>query len=58
MTTSKGGSGSAGAYADAPPRVEYALTALGRTLLEPIEALGRWSAAHGDAFVAARGWDD
>ncbi|MFD8689635.1 winged helix-turn-helix transcriptional regulator [Streptomyces sp. NPDC059651] len=46
------------AYAEAPPRVEYALTGLGRTLLEPIEALGRWSAEHGDAFVAAQDWDD
>ncbi|MFF5898553.1 winged helix-turn-helix transcriptional regulator [Streptomyces argenteolus] len=46
------------AFAEAPPRVEYALTPLGRTLLEPIEALGRWSAAHGEAFVAAQGWDD
>ncbi|MFE2016545.1 winged helix-turn-helix transcriptional regulator [Streptomyces sp. NPDC059499] len=46
------------AYAEAPPRVEYALTALGRTLLEPIEALGRWSARYGDAFVAAQGWED
>ncbi|MEV7400594.1 helix-turn-helix domain-containing protein [Streptomyces sp. NPDC091267] len=46
------------AYAEAPPRVEYALTGLGRTLLEPIGALGRWSAEHGDDFVAAQGWDD
>jgi DNA-binding HxlR family transcriptional regulator len=46
------------AYAEAPPRVEYALTALGRSLLEPIEALGRWSAQYGDAFAAAQGWDD
>ncbi|MBL1289880.1 winged helix-turn-helix transcriptional regulator [Streptomyces sp. NPDC057067] len=46
------------AYAEAPPRVEYSLTALGRTLLEPIEALGRWSATYGDAFVEAQGWDD
>lgn len=46
------------AYAEAPPRVEYALTELGRSLLEPIGALGRWSAEHGDAFAAAQGWDD
>ncbi|MFF7364486.1 winged helix-turn-helix transcriptional regulator [Streptomyces sp. NPDC008125] len=45
-------------HAGAPRRVEYALTPLGRTLLEPIAALGRWSAEHGDAFVAAQGWDD
>ncbi|MEU8528743.1 helix-turn-helix domain-containing protein [Streptomyces sp. NPDC048629] len=46
------------AYDGSPPRVEYALTALGRTLLGPIEALGRWSAEHGDAFVTAQGWDE
>ncbi|KIF73748.1 hypothetical protein QR77_06625 [Streptomyces sp. 150FB] len=45
-------------YAESPPRVEYALTGLGRSLLEPIGALGRWSAEYGDAFVAAQGWDD
>ncbi|WP_329127618.1 winged helix-turn-helix transcriptional regulator [Streptomyces sp. NBC_01465] len=45
-------------FAESPPRVEYTLTALGRTLLEPIEALGRWSAEHGDAFAAAQGWDE
>ncbi|WEH42637.1 helix-turn-helix transcriptional regulator [Streptomyces sp. NBC_01218] len=44
--------------AGAPRRVEYALTPLGRTLLEPIAAMGRWSAEHGDAFVAAQDWDD
>ncbi|MFJ3585496.1 winged helix-turn-helix transcriptional regulator [Streptomyces sp. NPDC090127] len=44
-------------HVESPPRVEYALTALGRTLLGPIEALGRWSAEYGDAFVAAQGWN-
>ncbi|MFJ2177774.1 winged helix-turn-helix transcriptional regulator [Streptomyces sp. NPDC087851] len=42
----------------APRRVEYALTALGVSLLEPIRALGRWSVEYGDAFVAAQGWDE
>ncbi|MDN3358378.1 helix-turn-helix domain-containing protein [Actinomadura sp. DC4] len=42
------------AYAEAPPRVEYALTALGRSLLEPFEALGRWSEAHADEVLAAQ----
>ncbi|MFG2599803.1 winged helix-turn-helix transcriptional regulator [Streptomyces sp. NPDC048462] len=42
----------------APPRVEYALTGLGRSLLEPIGALGHWSAQYGDAFVAAQGRHD
>ncbi|MFD0025138.1 winged helix-turn-helix transcriptional regulator [Streptomyces sp. NPDC058382] len=46
------------AYAEAPPRVEYALTELGGTLLEPIRSLGRWAVEHGDAFAAAQGWDD
>ncbi|MFI6026990.1 winged helix-turn-helix transcriptional regulator [Amycolatopsis magusensis] len=42
------------AYAEAPPRVEYALTPLGETLLEPIGALGEWAFAHGDEVMAAR----
>jgi len=29
-----------------PPRVEYALTDLGRTLLDPVLALARWVAEH------------
>ncbi len=37
-----------------PPQVEYALTELGRTLLEPIEALVKWAAAHQDAIETAR----
>ncbi|ORT57870.1 helix-turn-helix domain-containing protein [Streptomyces sp. CB03238] len=45
-------------HAESPPRVEYALTDLGVTLLEPITALGRWSAEHGDAYAAAQGWAD
>ncbi|MCO5996594.1 winged helix-turn-helix transcriptional regulator [Actinoallomurus rhizosphaericola] len=42
------------AYTEAPPRVEYELTAPGRGLLEPIEALGRWTEEHADAVVAAQ----
>jgi len=30
-------------YAQVPPRVEYALTPLGQTLIEPIAALIKWS---------------
>ncbi|WP_308296005.1 helix-turn-helix domain-containing protein [Streptomyces sp. ISL-96] len=45
------------AYAEAPPRVEYGLTELGAGLLEPIRALGKWSAEHGDEFAAAQGWE-
>jgi DNA-binding HxlR family transcriptional regulator len=29
-----------------PPRVDYELTALGHSLREPIEELGRWALAH------------
>jgi DNA-binding HxlR family transcriptional regulator len=42
------------AYAEAPPRVEYRLTALGRTLLGPIEAFGAWAFEHGDDVMAAQ----
>jgi DNA-binding HxlR family transcriptional regulator len=35
-------------YAEAPPRVEYSLTAAGRDLLVPIFALGAWADEHGD----------
>ncbi len=34
------------AYAVIPPRVEYSLTDLGRTLREPLEALSLWSERH------------
>ncbi|WP_231618902.1 winged helix-turn-helix transcriptional regulator [Nonomuraea sp. SBT364] len=42
------------AYAEAPPRVEYELTALGRSLLEPIGVLGEWAFAHADEVMAAQ----
>ncbi|MGW6915314.1 winged helix-turn-helix transcriptional regulator [Kitasatospora sp. NPDC054939] len=42
------------AYAGSPPHVEYSLTGLGRTLLEPLEAFGTWAAEHGDDVMAAR----
>ncbi|MFE7840736.1 winged helix-turn-helix transcriptional regulator [Streptomyces sp. NPDC057474] len=38
----------------APPRVEYRLTALGRSLLAPIDAIGAWAFAHGDEVMAAQ----
>ena len=38
----------------APPRVDYALTDLGRSLLTPIEAFGQWAHDHGDAVLAAQ----
>ncbi|GAA1968109.1 helix-turn-helix domain-containing protein [Amycolatopsis minnesotensis] len=33
-------------HATVPPKVEYALTELGVTLLEPVHALGLWAAEH------------
>ncbi|MBB5874215.1 DNA-binding HxlR family transcriptional regulator [Allocatelliglobosispora scoriae] len=42
------------AYAENPPRVEYALTDLGRTLLTLIEAARQWSRAHLPELLAAR----
>lgn len=38
-------------YAEAPPRVEYSLTALGETLQEPIRMLTEWARTHGEAVV-------
>ncbi|NAZ86019.1 transcriptional regulator [Kineococcus sp. T90] len=37
-----------------PVAVEYRITALGKTLREPVEALLRWSAVHMPAVQAAR----
>ena len=37
-----------------PPSVEYRLTPLGETLLDPLAALTRWAVAHQDAITAAR----
>jgi DNA-binding HxlR family transcriptional regulator len=37
-----------------PPRVDYALTPLGKTLLEPVTALANWSAKHRFDIQAAR----
>ncbi|MEU8513468.1 helix-turn-helix domain-containing protein [Kitasatospora sp. NPDC048722] len=42
------------AYAGSPPHVEYSLTELGRTLLEPVEAFGAWAFRYGDDVMAAR----
>lgn len=33
-------------FAEVPPRVEYELTDLGRTLQGPLAALGQWAEAH------------
>lgn len=37
-----------------PPRVEYALTPLGETLLEPIKALASWATEHREAIQRSR----
>jgi DNA-binding HxlR family transcriptional regulator len=37
-----------------PPRVDYELTPLGRSLWEPVEALGAWARAHQPEIEAAR----
>lgn len=41
-------------YDENPPRVEYSLSALGRTLIEPLTALGVWAEEHFDEVSAAR----
>jgi DNA-binding HxlR family transcriptional regulator len=39
-------------FAEAPPRVEYALTDLGRSFADgPLAALGTWAAAHGEELL-------
>jgi DNA-binding HxlR family transcriptional regulator len=41
-------------FAQVPPRVEYDLTELGRTLIAPIETLTRWAESNGDALLEAQ----
>jgi DNA-binding HxlR family transcriptional regulator len=41
-------------YPTIPPKVEYALTELGRDLLVPLRALGSWAIANHDRVQAAR----
>ncbi len=41
-------------FAVVPPRVEYELTPLGRSLHAPVSALGEWVRAHLDEIDAAR----
>jgi DNA-binding HxlR family transcriptional regulator len=38
-----------------PPSVEYALTPLGDTLVQPLAAIRDWAEAHIEAVLAARG---
>ncbi|WP_073502365.1 winged helix-turn-helix transcriptional regulator [Actinacidiphila paucisporea] len=42
------------AHPGAPARVEYRLTALGQTLLAPIDAVGAWGFEHGDEVMTAQ----
>lgn len=42
------------AYPEVPPRVEYALTGLGRTLLDAVTALIDWAGTHHDEITANR----
>ncbi|MFF5208473.1 winged helix-turn-helix transcriptional regulator [Streptosporangium sp. NPDC000396] len=42
------------AYAEAPPRVDYALTEAGVALLGPMRAMGVWAARYGDAVLNAQ----
>jgi DNA-binding HxlR family transcriptional regulator len=41
-------------YPPIPPRVDYELTELGRTLLDPVLALGAWADKQGTAVQQAR----
>ena len=41
-------------YAEVPPRVEYALTEIGQSLLGAVIELGNWAAAHAPAIAEAR----
>ena len=38
----------------APPGTEYRLTELGRSLLEPVQALSQWAEANTEALLDAR----
>src|SRR5690242_2153914 len=41
-------------FASVPPRVEYALTGLGRDLLQPVSALGDWALRNQGKIARAR----
>lgn len=45
-------------FDEMPPRVEYALTDLGRTLQEPLTALGRWAEANIEEVERSRNFYD
>jgi DNA-binding HxlR family transcriptional regulator len=41
-------------FAEVPPRVEYSLTDLGRSLIEPIAMIGDWAEVHVHRITAAQ----
>jgi DNA-binding HxlR family transcriptional regulator len=41
-------------YPSVPPRVEYELTQLGRSLLQPVSALAAWAIDHRNSIDGAR----
>jgi len=41
-------------FAEVPPRVVYALTPMGRSLIEPIAAVKNWAEEHMPAITAAQ----
>jgi DNA-binding HxlR family transcriptional regulator len=41
-------------FAEVPPRVEYSLTELGRTLLPALQHLEDWAHEHSEELIAAR----
>jgi len=41
-------------FPEIPPRVDYELTKLGKTLLDPISALAEWAAEHRTSIHEAR----
>lgn len=41
-------------YGEVPPRVEYALTPLGRTIVPPVVALATWAFAHEQEITTHR----
>lgn len=46
-------------YAQVPPRVDYALTDLGATLLEPLDAVRAWAETHAATILDSRAaYDD
>jgi DNA-binding HxlR family transcriptional regulator len=45
-------------YPVVPPRVEYSLTPLGRSLVEPLDAICRWAERHLPEMLQARSRND